>query len=52
MDMEVENLLSFKAGMNISDYLAQHQNLDSSITANIDGFYNLNGVYGNQIDIS
>jgi len=52
MDMSVKDFMSLKGEMNISDYLAQSQSFDSSISANIDGFYSAKSIYWDEIDFS
>jgi len=41
MQLEIENEFSLWAGINISDYIVQYQNLDAQFSANIDGFYEI-----------
>ena len=52
MNMNIEDLGSAKAGVNISEYIAQNQGLDSSFSADISGYFNANSKYVDEVEFS
>jgi len=52
MNMKIDNFGSLQGGINISEYIAETQVFDSSISADISGFYNINSDYIWEIDLS
>lgn len=52
MDMNIEDFGSAQAGMNISEYMTQNQVFDSSISADISGYFNANSKYVDEVEFS
>jgi len=52
LDMNIEDIFSVSAGMDISDYFAENQNFDSAIRADIEWFYNIDSLFEDNIELS